>query len=70
MNVSGSLSAIQYNSALSSLRSANRQPELALELLLKSVESIQSTPRAQSPQAVVQPSTSTSDIGQFIDIIV
>lgn len=38
MNVSNSLSVAQFSAALSSLSSANKQPQLALDLILKSLE--------------------------------
>lgn len=40
----GNLSAIQFQAALSSLVKANRQPELALELILQSTQNLTSDP--------------------------
>jgi hypothetical protein len=69
MNVSDSLSAARFTAALSSLRAANKQPQLALELLVKSLEGLQVAGAAQSPSqdaAMIDPASGT---GQIIDIL-
>ena len=40
MNVSAILSAVQVSAAVNMLKSANRQPELALKLILESVQAL------------------------------
>ena len=67
MDVSGS----SYSGAISLLNSANKQPELALQLLLKSMQTLQVAGGTQSlatgPEVAVSAPTATS--GQNIDIL-
>ena len=71
MNVANTLSGAQFIAASSSLKAANKQPQLALELILKSVAAVQTAGAAQSPPpaAMNQPSqvTPTGVAGSIID---
>jgi hypothetical protein len=65
MNVSNSLSAAQFSAALSSLSSANKQPQLALELIIQSLEGQPAAGGAQFSQGTiskVQPAVSADSI--------
>lgn len=73
MNVSDSLSAARFSAALSSLSTANKQPQLALDLILQSVAGLQTAGAAQTlateagDRSVQPPAEATS--GQIIDIV-
>lgn len=69
MNVANSLSSVQAMAALSSIRSANKQPELALQLLLKSLELAQSGASAQSPTTESTKVAAPSETGTLLDIL-
>lgn len=82
MSDSGGMAAIQYRAALSSLISANRQPELALQLLLQTVDGLPSDSSAQSTSTAVHAAAAqqvavvqnpvpldNSNPGQIIDIV-
>jgi hypothetical protein len=60
-------SAVQYQAGLSILKSANRQPELALEMLVKSLEG--SSVGVQSPAVQVPPSVAPEGTGLILDIV-
>lgn len=68
MNVSHIPGANQVTRTTSVLRTGNKQPELALQLLLKSVEGV--SIGVQTAAAKVLPASSTPDTGQLIDILV
>lgn len=58
MNINSNLSLVQSLSALSMIKSANKQPELALQLILQTLAESQSVPQAKSstaPQASQPP---------------
>ncbi len=63
MNVSSS-SGIQ----ISMLRAANQQPSAAIELLLKSVESISSAQGLQQPSSAPSPAPLPDGRGGLVDI--
>jgi len=70
MNISSNIAVSQYSSQLSILRSANKQPELALDLIMKTAQSLENANGMQSaPQNVAPVSSSSSTIGQLIDIM-
>lgn len=72
MNVSNSLSAARFTAALSSLGAANKQPQLALDLITQSVAGLQNAGAAQSPPETVtgtaSPTIPAGYTGQLIDI--
>ncbi len=72
MDVSTNLSGTLFTAALSSLGTANKQPQLALTLIEKSLSGLQTVGAAQSPSSTVPlaatPKISTKDIGTIIDI--
>lgn len=66
MDTSNSISAAQYSAGLSILKSANKQPELALQLLMQTLADTQAplqTPTGSAPASVAPDGT-----GQIIDI--
>ncbi|WP_028582590.1 hypothetical protein [Desulfogranum japonicum] len=68
MNISAS-STLHQLSNLSILRSANKQPELALDLIMKTIDGLQPGGTMQSVSETVSPSaTAPTATGQFIDI--
>jgi len=70
MNISTSYTANQYGAAQSILRTANKQPELALELIMKTAQNLQSAGGMQSAPATVQQTSPVSTaVGQLIDIM-
>ena len=71
MNVSSTMAMVQAAAGYAMLKSANKQPELALQLLLQSLplQTGQASPaNAETPAVTVQPSSPTGP-GQIIDII-
>jgi hypothetical protein len=68
MNVSNSLSAARFSAALSSLSSANKQPQLALDLILKSLEGQPSAGAAQLFQSTVNQVQPVATADNTIDI--
>lgn len=70
MNISSNYPSLQYAAALSSIRSANKQQELALQLITSTVQGLQDTGGAQTPAKPVAatPSVSPTVTGQKIDI--
>jgi len=70
MNISNSYTANQYGATQSILRAANKQPELALKLIMKTAQNLQSAGGMQSaPAAVQQVSPASNTVGQLIDIM-
>jgi hypothetical protein len=69
MDVSSTLSMVQVAAAYSVLKSANRQPELALQLLQQSLPLQTAGATAETPAATVQAPTPTGGPGQIIDTI-
>jgi len=70
MNVANNLSGSSYAASLSLLRSANKQPELALQLLLQSMSTLQAPQAAaQTPAEAPVAASSGTDGGQIIDIM-
>ena len=67
METSNSISAAQYSAGLSILKSANKQPELALQLLMQTLADTQAQP--QTPAGSTPASVGPDGTGQFIDII-
>jgi hypothetical protein len=67
MNISTSYAAVQYQLNGAILRSANKQPELALDLILQTTQNLQS-PQQTVAQPVAQPTTTGPE--QLIDIVV
>ncbi|MDK9708390.1 MAG: hypothetical protein OEL83_15205 [Desulforhopalus sp.] len=67
MDTSNSISAAQYSAGISILRSANKQPELALELLIQTLAGTQAPTPAPADGVPVAAGTGTT--GQIIDII-
>lgn len=72
MNVSESLSGAKFVAALSSLSTANRQPQLALDLIMKSLPAAEVTGAALSSPPpdtqTVAPLSSSGDSGSVINI--
>ncbi len=72
MEIGNSLSAAQFIAALSSLSNANKQPQLALDLIERSVATSQVAGAAQSSAApgteTIAPSLSPGAVGSVIDI--
>ncbi|MFH2123694.1 MAG: hypothetical protein ABIJ50_09475 [Pseudomonadota bacterium] len=63
------MEGISTTGSVSILVSANRQPELALQLLQKSLATPASAPNLQSPTPVPAPASSTdTTTGRIIDI--
>ncbi|MDD3815393.1 MAG: hypothetical protein PHZ02_12205 [Desulfocapsaceae bacterium] len=63
------MEGISAKSGLSVLAYANKQPELALQLLQKSLESTASSQNMQSPTAIPAPASATdAATGRIIDI--
>jgi len=70
MNVSESLSGAKFIAALSSLSSANKQPQLALDLIMKSLPATQVTGAAlSSPPPGTQAVASLSPSGESGSVI-
>lgn len=70
MNVSNSVSGVNYPATVSVLKSANKQPELALQLLMQSVSGMQSPQATAQTAASPVPAASGDGTGQMIDIMV
>lgn len=68
MNVSTTLSLVQAAAAYSVLKSANRQPELALQLLQQSLP-LQTVQAAETPASTEQVPLPAGGPGQIIDTI-
>lgn len=68
MDVSTTLSLVQVAAAYSVLKSANRQPELALQLLQQSLPLQPAQASAETPAATEQVPSPTGGPGQIIDI--
>lgn len=75
MQITNSLRLVQYAAAISALRAANQQPELALQLIEQAaaagqavIDSAQSPP-ATVPQAEDTPQAVSAATGQAIDIM-
>lgn len=72
MNVNDSLSGARFIAALSSLGAANKQPQLALDLILKSLPASQTAgaPQSSSPPVAQTgaPLSSSGDSGSIINI--
>jgi hypothetical protein len=70
MNISSSLASNGNLSTMSILKAANKQPELALELLQQTMSAMVQPGAVQSPAATVSssPNSPLTDIGQIIDI--
>lgn len=72
MNVSDSLSGAKFIAALSSLSTANKQPQLALELIMKSLPESQVTGAALSSSPpdtqAVAPLSSSGESGSVVNI--
>lgn len=66
MDISNSVALVQSSASLAPLRAANKQPELALQLILNTLAGTQETSSAQaSPGQVLAPSSTS---GQHINI--
>lgn len=66
MDTSNSISAAQYSAGLSILKSANKQPELALQLLMQTLTDTQAP--LQTPVGSTTVSAAPDGTGQRIDI--
>lgn len=72
MDVSSTMAMVQAAASYSILKSANKQPELALQLLLQSLplQTAQAPPaNAETSAVTVQAPLPTAGPGQIIDII-
>lgn len=71
MNISNSIVSTLYYSALSTLKTANEQPQLALSLIRDSLGGMETVATAQTPVTKVTSSlTAELQSGRFIDISV
>lgn len=69
MNVSNNLSGALFAAALSSLGAANKQPQLAMDLIEKSLSGLQTAGAAQSPTTqIARIAPVAGATGQLIDI--
>ena len=66
METSNNVSAAQYSAGLSILKSANKQPELALRLLMQTLADTQAP--LQTPAGSTTVSAAPDGSGQRIDI--
>jgi len=67
MNIGNNINAAVPSDGLSLLKSANKQPELALQLLMKSLAESQAI--AQTPPKRVAPVVDPQGTGQIIDTV-
>ena len=64
----GATSALPTTGTVSLLKAANRMPELAGELIQKSLEGMATAPAAPPQATATAPSASAGAPGQYIDI--